>query len=439
MTENNDQAHVGKTKNIFVVGLDPFNGRKLESVAKKRPYQFHSLLDVKQVKKQGTISSEDLVVQAEQTLKSFPGRIDAIVGYWDFPVTCLAPFLSHRQGLTASSLESVLKCEHKYWCRLEQSKVIEETPKFCAVNPFDDQELSKIPFDYPFWIKPVKAFASQLGFRIHNAPEFQDSIQVIRQGISRFAEPFNYFLKQVSLPDEIALVGGEWCIAEEIISGCQCTLEGYVYQGELTVYGVVDSIRESNRSTFSRYQYPSHLPKHIQKRMIDIAGTVMAQIGYDNAPFNMEFFYDKVNEKLWLLEINPRISQSHCDLFEKVDGASHHEVMVDLALGEKPCFPYHKGAFKYAAKFFLRYQGDAIVKNCPSLDELKKVRELFPGTFFNIHVKEGMRLSDLLYQESYSYELGYVCMGANSEHELLENYHQALKHLSFELVPELSS
>lgn len=439
MTKDNEQIHEATPKNIFVVGLDPFNGRKLESIAKKKPYQFHSLLDVKQVKQRGILSSEDLVTQAEQILKSFPGRVDAIVGYWDFPVTCLVPLLSHRRGLTASSFESVLKCEHKYWCRLEQSKVIKETPKFCAINPFDDQAISQIPLDYPFWIKPVKAFASQLGFRIHNAQELQNSLQIIRRGISRFASPFNYFLQQVSLPDEIAPVGGEWCIAEEIISGYQCTLEGYVYQGELTVYGVVDSIRESNRSTFSRYQYPSHLPKQIQKRMIDIAGTVMTHIGYNNAPFNMEFFYDKANEKLWLLEINPRISQSHCDLFEKVDGASHHEVMIELALGEKPCFPHRKGEFKYAAKFFLRYQGDAVVKKCPRLDELQRVRELFPGTLFNIHVKEGMRLSDLLYQESYSYELGYICMGANSEHELLENYHQVLKHLTFEMAPEFSS
>ena len=439
MTKSNNQINAEIKRNIFVVGLDPFNYHKLESIATEKPYNFHPLLDVKEVKKRGILSIEDLVARTEHILQSFPERIDAIVGYWDFPVTCLAPFLCHRLGLTAPSLESVLKCEHKYWCRLEQSKVIRETPKFVAVNPFDDQAMLQIPLDYPFWIKPVKAFASQLGFRIHNAQELHDSIQIIRHGISRFSAPFNYFLQQISLPNEIASISGEWCIAEEIISGHQCTLEGYVYQGNLTVYGVVDSIRESNRSTFARYQYPSRLPRHIQEKMIDIARTVMTHIGYDNAPFNMEFFFDKTNEKLWLLEINPRISQSHCDLFEKVDGASHHEVMIDLALGEMPCFPHREGTFKCAAKFFLRYQGDAIVKKCPSSNELQRVCDLFPGTLFNIHIKEGMRLSDLLNQESYSYELGYMCMGANSEHELVANYHQALKHLTFELVPEFTS
>jgi len=63
------------------------------------------------------------------------------------------------------------------------------------------------------------------------------------------------------------------------------------------------------------------------------------------------------------------------------------------------------------------------------------VQELFPGTLMNIHVKPGMRLSDLLYQESYSYELGYLFMGAANEHELLENHRRAQEHLPFELVP----
>jgi hypothetical protein len=37
-------------------------------------------------------------------------------------------------------------------------------------------------------------------------------------------------------------------------------------------------------------------------------------------------------DTIWLLEINTRISKSHCPLFRRVDGASHHQVMLDLAL-----------------------------------------------------------------------------------------------------------
>jgi hypothetical protein len=418
-------------KNIFVVGFDDFNNTKLKAIGQAKSYTFHPLLEVGEVKTREPFSVEKLIRKAETKLEAFSGTIDAIVGYWDFPVTCLAPFLSHRYHLPAPSLESVLKSAHKYWSRIEQSKVITDHPAFCAFNPFEKDALSGIHLKYPFWIKPIKSYASQLGFKIHDEKEFHECVAIIRDGILRFGIPFNYFLRQVHLPPEVANVHGTFCIAEQIISGKQCTLEGYVHKGHCEVYGVIDSIREPKRSTFARYQFPSRLPKVVQKRMVAIAEKVLTQIQFDNSPFNIEFFYDEHADRIWLLEINPRISQSHCDLFEKVDGASHHEVMIDIALGKKPAFPRRKGMFNCAAKFFLRTHEDAVVKRIPSKDEIRRVKELFPETLIQIHVKEGMRPSELLNQESYSYELGFMFMGAHDQQELLDNHRKCLEHLNF--------
>ena len=421
-------------KNIFVVGLDDFNYQKLKRIGEAKSYQFHPLLTFDEVKYRTEVSPRELLEKAEGRLYSFSGTVDAIVGYWDFPVTCLVPFLSHKYRLTAPPFDSVLKCEHKFWCRVEQSKVIKEYPRFHAFNPFVENPLATIPLKIPFWIKPVKSFASQLGFRIHNAREFHDSVAIIREGIGKLANPFNFFLHQTILPAEVAAVDGSYCLAEEIITGKQCTIEGYVCDGRVEVYGVVDSIRESNRSTFARYEYPSKIPRSIQDRMAQIAQKFFTQIGYNNAPFNIEFFYDEHHDKVWLLEVNPRISQSHCDLFEKVDGASHHEVMIDLALGNKPDFPKREGAYGCAAKFFMRTHDDAIVKGIPKERDIQRVQELFPGTLVKIHAQEGMRLSESLNIESYSYELGFMFMGAKNEHELLENHKKALDYLPFEFV-----
>jgi hypothetical protein len=121
-------------------------------------------------------------------------------------------------------------------------------------------------------------------------------------------------------------------------------------------------------------------------------------------------------------------------LFEKVDGASHHEVMIDLALGNKPNFPKRQGAYGCAAKFFMRTYDDALVKGTPKECDIQRVQELFPGTLVKIHVEEGMRLSKSLNKESYSYELGFMFMGAKNEHALLENHQKAIDYLPFELV-----
>jgi len=231
-------------KNIFVVGLDDFNYQKLKKIGEASSYQFHPLLTIDEVKYRTEASPQELLDKAEGRLNSFSGTIDAIVGYWDFPGTCLVPFLNNKYGLPAPTFNSVLKCEHKFWCRVEQSKVLKEHPHFYAFNPFDEDPRAAISLKFPFWIKPVKSFASQLGFRIHNAREFHDSIAIIRKGIGKLANPFNFFLQQTPLPEEVAAVDGSYCLAEEIITGKQCTIEGYVYDGQVEVYGVVDSIRD---------------------------------------------------------------------------------------------------------------------------------------------------------------------------------------------------
>ena len=173
------------------------------------------------------------------------------------------------------------------------------------------------------------------GFTPTEADDLRRAIPIIRDQIELFAKPFNHVLSQASLPPEIAAVDGYHCIAEKLISaGRQCTLEGYALNGEVEVYGVIDSVREGeHRSCFSRYQYPSRLPRRVQMRMIGAAKQLVRAIGYDGSPFNIEFYWDDRSDRISLLEINARISKSHCPLFEEVDGSSHQQVMIDVALG----------------------------------------------------------------------------------------------------------
>ncbi|NIR28776.1 MAG: ATP-grasp domain-containing protein, partial [Gammaproteobacteria bacterium] len=92
----------------------------------------------------------------------------------------------------------------------------------------------------------------------------------------------------------------------QVIGGRQCTLEGYVHEGEVVPYGIVDSIRYPQVLSFFYYLYPSKLPERVQERMGELTKTVMTHIGFDNSAFNIEFFWDEVQDQIWLLEINTR-------------------------------------------------------------------------------------------------------------------------------------
>jgi len=425
-------------KNIFVLGSDDFNLAQMRALKGAQNYCFHELFHHREVKASPEIPAQRLYEEAIERLDHFDGSIDAIVGYWDFPVSTMLPLLCRRYGLPSPSFEAVLKCEHKYWSRLEQRRVVpEHVPDFCAVDPFADDAAGQISIDYPFWLKPVKAASSYLGFKIRSASELETAFDRIRRGIFRFAKPFNYLLQFADLPDEIAAVDGYHCIAESIISrGRQVTLEGYVYRGEVTVYGIVDSIREGrHRSSFARYQYPSNIPRGIAATMVSLTRRYLEYIGFDNGPFNIEYYWDSARQRIWLLQVNTRISKSHCPLFRHVDGASHHKVLLDLALGLCPEFPYRAGQYRCAAKFMWREYEDAKVTRVPTSAELEDICSRFPGAEIQMHVREGMRLSELTDQDSYSYEVAVVFLGADSQKELLDKYRAVREAILLELIP----
>lgn len=404
------------SKNIFVFGLNNFNYQLLKSIKHFGEYEFHRLLNVDDLKDAEEYDFSELLQQAKNELTSFDGKIDAIVSFWDFPASAMLPILCKQYGLPGPSLESVVKCGHKYWSRIEQKKVIPNNiPGFYAFDPFDDEALSKIDLDFPFWIKPVKSYSSYLGFKINNQDDFNEHIQTIRENINRFGDPYNQLLEHMDLPSKIEEVDANFCIAEELLTGKQCTIEGYSFNGEVNTFGLVDSYRYPNNVSFSRYQYPSKLPKYIRERIDKLSRKVIQHIGYDNAAFNIEYFYDWRTDKLMLLEINSRISQSYSYLFEKVDGASNHQIIVELALGHKPYLPKKQGDFKVAGKLFLRKFNDGKMVKVPSQKEIDRVKNEFPEAITVLPVHRGMMLSDLLDQDSYSYQIAIFYMAANNQ------------------------
>jgi biotin carboxylase len=356
---------------------------------------------------------------------------EGIMTYWDFPASMLTAFIAERAGLPYAGTSAVMQCEHKYWFRQQQSKVT-DTPGFCAFDPFADDPLAQIDLDYPFWIKPVVGHSSMLGFEIKSEEDFAEALSEIREGIELLTRPFRYPLDNVDMPKEIADLGATCCLAEEIIShGGQYTLEGYVRDGEVVVYGVVASIRHPNGHTFARYQYPARLPKGVEARMIDTTKKILAQIGYDGSPFNIEFFYNEDTGRLDVVELNSRLSQSHSDLFKKVDGQPHQQIAVALALDETPQWRRREGEFAMAAKCFLRKFEDATVTRVPTEEDFERLHVEMPDVRVDVAVHEGTRLSEMVEQESYSYEIADIFVGGADEDEIVRKYDRAVEILQF--------
>ena len=409
-------------RNVFVIGMDDFNLATMQGLREAHRYTFHGLLPLERVLKADAYDYEQLVADADEQLWKCDHSVDAIVTWWDFPSTGLLPVLSELWDLPGPDLRAIVALEHKYWARLEQRAAAgDHVPPFTVFDPFDDDALATIArhgVALPFWVKPVKSVGSYLGFRIDTPEDFAEAMARTRAGIGQYGEPFQQVLDRVDAPPMVRSAGALACLAEGIIGGRQCTVEGYVSGGKVVTYGLVDSITEEGRSTFRGYQYPSQLPQPIQRRLFDIATDVIGHVGLDHCCFNVEFFYDETEGRIWLLEVNTRTSQSHCELFAKVDGASTQRAMLDVAQGRAPRMPHRQGQHEVAGKLYLRTTTDGVVRALPDHEQLRKVTERFPGARIAFDVAVGDRLSELNVQESYSYELGHVFLGANSHTQL---------------------
>ncbi|MEV0598076.1 ATP-grasp domain-containing protein [Streptomyces sp. NPDC050315] len=423
-------------KNIFVVGLDEGNLPELKALPDAAEYAFHGLLTAEELQV-GEVSVPQLLDKAYGILDAFEGSIDAIVTYWDFPASTLVPILGERYGTRTTSLESVVKCEHKYWSRLEQQKVIDEHPRFGRVDLSSDDPQPPDGVRFPMWLKPALSYSSELAYGVKDEKEFQEAVAQIREGIHRVGRPFEYILDRIELPPEMAGVGAQVCLAEEAISGIQVAVEGYVLNGEVVVYGTLDSINYPDSSSFLRHQYPSTLPADVIERLRTASERVIRQIGMEAATFSIEFFYDPHTDSINLLEINPRHSQSHAQMFHYVDGVPNHHCMVSLALGKDPRLPQGEGQYRKAAKWYYRWFTDAVVQDVPSPEEIERIEAEIPGVRIDMVPEPGKRLSDAPQQDSYSCELAHIFTGADSVDEMTEKYDQcvAALNVSFEGTP----
>jgi biotin carboxylase len=423
-------------RNVFFLGLNEFNLRMLRRIRGAEHYRFHGLLEPSEVIEQASWDIDILLDAARAHLDTFDGHVDAIAGYIDFPVSLMVPVLCRELGLRSPTLEAMLKCEHKHWSRMEQRAVIpDHVPASRVFDPTDDGSVAGIDLPYPYWVKPVKSYGSHLGFRVGNGRELQTAIDEIRRRLPRLAVPFGRILEHATLPAPVAALPPHACVAEALIGGRQCTLEGFVSDGCFEIFGVVDSIRAPNRTTFMRYEYPSSLPQVVQQRMEAIARRFLEHVGFENGAFNAEMFWDERRDHIWVLEVNPRISQSHSPLFEAVDGASNQQVTVHVALGEDPTFPFRQGLHRYAAKLFLRTFEDAHVRRVPSEDDLRHLEAEIPGTRVQIIAREGTKLSDQRGRDSYSYEIAYVFVSGDTRAQLAEHRRTAERLLPFTLEP----
>jgi biotin carboxylase len=355
--------------------------------------------------------------------------IAAVVSTDDYPGSALAAVLAKELGFPGPDPSVSLICQHKYMSRVAQARIVPETvPLFWSI---DVAEHAPLPdgIVFPVFAKPTKSFFSIGAQRIESAAELAEVKH-------RWAKLDDFFLPLERLLErETGIkIGTTRLIAEGLLKGDQVTVEGYAYGGEVTILGVVDSIFFPDTLAFSRFEYPSALPEEVQERMADIARRVMGAFGFDNGLFNIEMMYDERDDRISIIEINPRMASQFADLYEKVDGTNSYEVLLDICTGVAPTLKRRQGPHQFAASCVLRTFQDCLVAALPSEERLAELEQLYPDIRVEAHATAGRKLSDEL-QDGTSFRYGIVNLGGRDRADVLQRFEACHKRLGIALLP----
>lgn len=355
--------------------------------------------------------------------------IAAIVSTDDYPGAALAAVLAAELGLPGPDPKASLICQSKYLSRLAQRRLVPD-----AVPPFwpiDVAERAPLPdgLAFPAFVKPMKSFFSIGAQRIETAAELGE-VKRKWAKLDAFFMPLDRLLWR----HEGVEIGTTRLIAEGLLEGAQVTVEGYAYGGDVHILGVVDSIFFPGTLAFSRFDYPSALPVAVQERMGDIAGRLMSGLGFDNGMFNVEMVYDARDDRIAIIEINPRMASQFADLYEKVDGTNAYDVLLDLGMGMRPTPKRRQGKYRFAASCVLRTFEDRVVTALPCEERLAEIERAYADIRIEIHATVGRRLSDEL-QDGTSFRYGIVSLGGRDRADVLSSFEMCQAELGIVLLP----
>ncbi len=258
--------------------------------------------------------------------------LDGVFSSSDYPGAVLAGAISQRLGLPGSPPARVLASSHKYYSRISQREAVpDSTPWFQLVDPKRARGgLTELHF--PCFIKPVKGAFSVMSQRLDSWEDLESFLS--RPALAGFLIHYVFmFNRLVRGLTDLELDGG-YFLAEDLLKGRLVTVEGYATGSTVEILGIVDSVRHAGTRSFVRFDYPSSLSRRVQTRMREVAIAVVQELQLEHTLFNIEMMYDLRRDRVFIVEVNPRMCGQFADLYENVDGRSGYDVALALAVGE---------------------------------------------------------------------------------------------------------
>ncbi len=366
----------------------------------------------------------------DKLVAKYRGRIDGVISNNEQFGALIAAVVAQRLGLAGTDPAVIIAAQHKYYARCLQQKIVPEaTPRF-SVFPYKMQTAAEVGLPFPLYVKPVKATYSVLARRVDSFDELQGHLRfnfLETLILHKLVTPFNDLMARFTP----FTIDAHHLIAEEIMSGVQVNLDGFMHNGKMTILGIVDEVMYPGTQAFARFEYPSRLPADVQARMKALAEELFTGLDYGYGFFNLELMYQPETGRIQIIEVNPRMASQIVNLYRRVDGYDPYEVLIDLALGNAPRVSVGEGAFGAAASFvFRRFDGREVTR-VPGRAQIDAVQQRYPDARLMLYLKRGASLArEMKWLGSYRYAV--LNLGGASAEDLHQRYDDIRRELSFE-------
>lgn len=344
-------------------------------------------------------------------------KLSAVVSNHEQFGALVAAMLAERMGWPGTPVRAVLVCQHKLYAREVLQRVCPEANlKFSRL---DADYGGPVPTDltYPQFVKPVKAAFSVLARTVHSTEDLHTHTRFGRWElwvIRHLVEPFERVVK-ARLPEAGT---AHSLMLEELVDAPQYCLDGYVFNGEVVVVGVVGVRTYPGTEAFMGFDYPCHLAQAVQQQAADVARAFLAEIGFTHGGFNMEFFVVPGTNQVKVIEFNPRMASQFSDLYRRVDGVDLHAIALALAHGQDPAtLPRLAPTAALAASFVYRLFDAAKLPHRPTAEQKATFHQAYPDAVlleFPMSAREIAR--DFKWLGSHRY--GIVHLGGQSPTDL---------------------
>jgi len=348
---------------------------------------------------------KDYVEKKISQINSGKLKINGIAATSD-QCNAIVAILAKQTGKIGTSLESILACQNKYISRLKQKEICPKNcPDFClAVSNH---------LKFPVFVKPVRSSLSFHSFKVTSSKALIKAIESGKAMIPRSNKLYQEiidlgYFRHKNLNDFNNL------ICEEIVTGEQITVDGYIYKNKVVLFGITKSIFLPNKISFTRFDYPYEFEPELNNKIESLSKKLASGLGLNNTLFNIEFVVNLRTNKIFIIEINGRLSLQFAHLIHTVSGYNPLEAMADISVGKEPGFflKNENKKYKICSSCVLRKRFDHRVLQVPQEKELDTLSEKHSDIQITSLIQEGKKLSDYR-QDSKTFRYAIVDIPGN--------------------------